>query len=76
MTGTMEDRPVGLSRTQFKLAEENGDRYWLYLVEHADTGDPRILRIQDPAGKAHTFTFDRGWIDMAIQNERPTPEND
>lgn len=31
----------------------------------ADDGNSRILRIQDPAGKAQTFTFDRGWIEVA-----------
>jgi len=25
----------------------------------------RIVPIQDPAGKARTFTFDHGWLDVA-----------
>jgi hypothetical protein len=25
----------------------------------------RIIRNQDPAGKARTFTFDHGWISVA-----------
>ena len=29
MTGTLNDRPVGLSRTQFDLAREKGEAYWL-----------------------------------------------
>jgi hypothetical protein len=62
MTGSLEDRPVGLSRTQFEFAQKHGEEYWLYVVEHAATDKPRIVRIQDPAGKAETFTFDRGWI--------------
>ncbi|MBA5866414.1 MAG: DUF3883 domain-containing protein [Nitrospira sp. CR1.3] len=65
MTGRLEDRPVGLSRTQFECAGEKGSDYWLYVVEQAGTEKARIVRIQDPARKARTFTFDHGWIDVA-----------
>ncbi|WP_018233468.1 DUF3883 domain-containing protein [Thioalkalivibrio thiocyanodenitrificans] len=65
MTGSLNDHPVGLSRTQFDHAREHGEAYWLYVVEHAGTDAARIVRIQDPAGKARTFTFDRGWINVA-----------
>lgn len=65
MTGSLYDRPVGLSRTQFDCARDHGDAYWLYVVEQAGTNSARALRIQDPAGKAHTFTFDHGWLDVA-----------
>ena len=66
MKGTMRDRPVGLSRPQFEAAREYGPSYWLYVVEKA--GSPawaRVVRIQDPAGRARTFTFDHGWLGMA-----------
>jgi hypothetical protein len=65
MTGGLDDRPVGLSRTQFECAREHGADYWLYVVEHAESERARILRIRDPWGKARTFTFDHGWIDVA-----------
>ena len=65
MTGSLTDRPVGLSRTQFDCACEHGDAYWLYVVERADMDSARIVRIQDPSGKARTFTFDHGWLDIA-----------
>jgi hypothetical protein len=65
MTGSLEDRPVGLSRTQFDCAREHGAAYLLLVVERAGTEEPRVVRIQDPAGKARTFTFDRGWLDVA-----------
>jgi hypothetical protein len=26
---------------------------------------PAFIRVQDPAGKARTFTFDRGWLAVA-----------
>jgi hypothetical protein len=66
MTGSLADRPVGMSRTQFECARERGDAYWLYVVEHAtDAGKTRILRIRDPCAHARTFTFDKGWAAIA-----------
>ena len=65
MTGSLRDRPVGLSRAQFECARERGDAYWVYVVERAAEADARIVRIQDPVGKARTFTFDRGWLEIA-----------
>ena len=65
MKGGLQDRPVGLSRTQFECAQERGADYWLYVVERAGDEDARIVRIQDPAGRARTFTFDKGWLDVA-----------
>lgn len=65
MSGGLHDRPVGLSHTQFALAQQHGAEYWLYVVEHAGTDQARIIRIQDPAGRARTFTFDHGWLAIA-----------
>ena len=66
MKGTLRDRPVGLSRTQFDCSQEHGKAFWLYVVERAGTPEQaRVLRIQDPAGSAETFTFDHGWIAVA-----------
>ena len=64
--GGWGEHPVGLSHTQFKLAQKKGDSYWLYVVEHA--GDPariNLKRIRNPAGLAETFTFDDGWAAIA-----------
>ena len=75
MTGTLEDRPVGLSHTQFDCAREKGDAYWLYVVEHAtDPAKARVLRIQNPAGLARTFTFDRGWRQIAVTETFPSED--
>lgn len=66
MTQSLGHRPVGLSRTQFDAAQQAGDAYWLYVVEHTgDEGRSRIVRIRDPARKAKTFTFDGGWVEVA-----------
>ena len=65
ITGSLTDRPVGVSRTQFDCARAHGRAYWLYVVERAGMDSARIVRIQDPAGNARTFTFDHGWLDIA-----------
>ncbi len=68
MTGTLMERPVGLSRTQFDFAREKGKSYWLYIVESArNASTVRILGIQDPAGNSKTFTFDHGWSHVATE---------
>jgi len=70
MTSDLHSRPVGLSRVQFECARDQGDHYWLYVVEHADCPEKaRTVRIQDPAGKARTFTFDHGWLGVADIDE-------
>lgn len=66
MTGSLNDRPVGLSRAQFDLASERRENYWLYVVEYAsEIETARVVKIQDPAGRARTFTFDSGWLSIA-----------
>lgn len=72
MTGTLEDRPLGMSHTQFDYAREKGDAYWLYVVERAtNSAQTLVLRIQNPAGQAKTFTFDHGWIEIACTDLPP-----
>lgn len=69
MTGTLKGRSVGMSRTQFLWAQEHGEAYWLYVVERAGSSDATVVRIQDPAGKAMTFTFDHGWRAVASDKD-------
>lgn len=66
MTGSLNDRPVGISHTQFECARARGSMYWLYVVEYAsDPARARVLRIQNPFAHARTFTFDKGWAEIA-----------
>ncbi|MCW5936897.1 MAG: DUF3883 domain-containing protein [Fimbriimonadaceae bacterium] len=69
MVGTLANHPVGMSKAQFEMALEKGYRYWLYIVENATSEEPRILKIQDPAGNARTFTFDEGWREIAMVSQ-------
>ena len=66
MKGTLKDRPVTLTRRQFKFAQDHKNAYWLYIVEKVgDSSQSNIICIKDPAGKAKTFTFDHGWAAVA-----------
>jgi hypothetical protein len=76
MSGGFNNRSVGLSHTQFDCARQHGDAYWLYIVEHANTDLIRVVRIQNPAGKASTFTFDHGWLKVAEVDNIPNDQQD
>ena len=66
MTGSLLDRPVGMTHTQFELAQKVSEAFWLYIVENVcSESERRIVRINNPAGRARTFTFDYGWLQVA-----------
>ena len=66
MSATMENRPATMTRTQFEKAQEEREAFWLYVLENADSDSPHLVKIQDPAGKGQTFTFDKGWLAVAV----------
>jgi superfamily II DNA or RNA helicase len=41
---------VGLYRTEWYAAERWRERFWLYVVYQATSGQPRLVRVQDPFG--------------------------
>ena len=61
MSRDLLSRPATLSHTQFEHAREHGEAYWLYVVERAGSDEAHIVRIQNPAGRDSTYTFDHGW---------------
>ena len=66
MSVTMDRRPATMTRAQFEKAQEEREAFWLYVVENAHTDSPHLVKIQDPAGKGETFTFDKGWLEVAV----------
>jgi hypothetical protein len=50
------------------MASIEGERYWLYVVEHLYEHEARIWWIQDPANRVTTFQFDEGWTKVAEGN--------
>ena len=65
MSGTLSDHPAEMTPTEFDAARQHGAAYWLYVVENVGKDNIRILKIQDPAGQAHRFSFDTGWEHVA-----------
>lgn len=68
-------RGVGLTHTQFRKAQEEGKRYWLYIVERAESELAQIHRIQDPANKVNLFFYDDGWRAVALLEEQLQAES-
>lgn len=51
-----------LTPTQIEKARDLEDRFWLYVIEHAESDSPsEPIRIQDPYRSATRFVFDDGW---------------
>jgi len=65
LSGSWEPMGVLLTKPQFEKARELGEKYWLYVVELADSDDFCIRRINDPAGQANEFRYDDGWRALA-----------
>jgi len=42
------DLEIELTEPEFKVAQEKGTNYWLYIVYGISTGYPRLLAVQDP----------------------------
>ena len=66
-SGEWSKRGVSVSRLQFSEAQNYGDQYWLYVVEHAlDKEGARLYAIQSPAMKVDSFMFDGEWGKIAV----------
>lgn len=63
------ERGVTLSQRQFLSAQALKEKFWLYIVERANSAKPRLIRIQNPAQLARSFTFDSGWESVAERSE-------
>jgi len=70
---------VPLSPIQLKYAQEKGEQFWLYVVEHARHSNlARIHAIQNPAALINQYRFDVGWSRAACESfdikDFPRPE--
>lgn len=63
--GNWSTAGVMLSRRQHQQAVEDGDLFWLYVVESALDAGFRVYRIQNPASRIDYFGFDGGWKAIA-----------
>ena len=66
-------RGVRLSSSQFAMAQQERERFWLYVVEDA-LGAALVHPIQDPASIIDMFVFDKGWrVISQRQTDQPAP---
>jgi hypothetical protein len=61
--------PVRMTKSEYETAKGLKDKYWLYVVENLDSGNPTIYPIQDPTGKVDYYLFDHGWRGIAVDEE-------
>lgn len=73
ISGDWNHTGVGLSRLQFSNAQDYGETYWLYVVDHISKPmQSTVYPICNPAMKVNTFMFDEGWKNVVtIESNDP-----
>ncbi|WP_196770213.1 protein NO VEIN domain-containing protein [Stygiolobus azoricus] len=61
------DLEIELTETEFSVAKEKGEKYWLYIVYGIGTGKPRLLAVRDPVNNMK-------WREDIIKRYRLRPE--
>ena len=64
--GAWGNRGVGISKSQYQMAIDKGDNFWLYIVENARSSSPCIYKIQSPVAKITEYRFDSNWRYLAV----------
>ena len=57
--GRSGEGPVEMSRNEWAKACNLGNRYWLYVAYHCESGHPQLLRVQDPFAALLARSFER-----------------
>lgn len=56
------ERGVKLTHVQFAMAQQNPEKFWIYVVEYAcDPKLQRVSAIKNPFAKVTEYWFDHGW---------------
>lgn len=63
--GDWDRKGVALSKTQFEKAMDEGNKFWLYVVERAEAENFNIIRIQNPGRLVNQFFYDDGWREIS-----------
>ena len=66
--------PARVTSSEFEMAMDRGENYWLYIVEEVESETPTIYCIQNPARQVQYFCYDHGWMDVSIRFEGNIPE--
>ena len=73
--GRTGEGTVEITSNEWAAAFNLGDRYWLYVVFHCETDDPKLHRVQDPIGSLQEGAISHIRIDSQaiIHAGRPAP---
>lgn len=69
LTGSWTLIGVGLTHTEYEAALNHRERYWLYVVEHAQSSHARLTAIQNPASRVTEYFFDDGWRVVGTESD-------
>jgi hypothetical protein len=65
LRGVWDRRGVCMTLRQFETGNEEQDKFWLYVVEQAETDEARVTPIQNPVGLVNEFYYDDSWRQLA-----------
>ena len=66
LDGEWTDRGTKMSNVQYKMAQDNPDEFWLYVVEKArDVSEQRLSAISNPFKQVKEYWFDKNWRDCS-----------
>ena len=66
LSNDWDDSDVLLSRAQFEKAQEEGDKYSIYIVEYVeDDNRRRVSVLKDPSSYFTKMQIDHGWRNFA-----------
>ena len=66
LDGEWTDRGTKMSNVQYKMAQDNPDEFWLYVVEKArDVSQQKLSAISNPFKQVKEYWFDKNWRDCS-----------
>ena len=74
LSGDWDVDNVKMTHSQFEHAVEIGERYWLYVVERANSDNYTLHPIKNPARQVMYFVYDPGW-EALVGEEEESQEN-
>ncbi|MBD2463940.1 DUF3883 domain-containing protein [Oscillatoria sp. FACHB-1407] len=65
LRGVWDRRGVCMTLKQFETGNVEQDKFWLYVVEQAESDEAKVTPIQNPVGLVGEFYYDDSWRQLA-----------